>query len=165
MSTRSKRPLVTTLVTLALAGSTLGCKEIKERAERVALRQNQVTSALMDVIQYAETEDQALAQRLYGREAELNKACAPLQHAASQTLYDEEIDDKTKMRVFRSLDPCAGKVTEVADLLWQLDPEIAEVHFGSRGILTTLAADNVLPKSEARVRVIRWDKVRSAAQR
>jgi len=142
MPSDSRLRISVTLALVVLAGSVSGCKQIKEKAERVFLRQNQVASALMDVILTAELEDPELAARLYGEETELNDACAPLQKAGSRAIYDEEVDGPMKMRAFRSLDPCEGEVSELAELLWEVDPEIATLHLGAReaeGAMTVAA--------------------------
>ena len=111
----------------ALLAVSLGaCGAMKAEAEGVFLQQNQVSSALMQAIMAAEMDDPVLADRLYGQEAELQRACGPLQKAGFKTLHDEHVDRNMQYAAFNALHACEQKSSELALLLWQVDPITAE---------------------------------------
>ncbi len=137
MHTNPRRGFAVSLTAVVLAASLAGCGTMKAEAESVFLRQNQVSSALMQAIIAAEMENPGLADQLYGQEAELQQACGPLQKAGYQNLLDGEVDRKVRFAAFNALRACAMKSTELAQLIWQLDPMTAKGYLGQTGVQAT----------------------------
>lgn len=126
MRTNPRRGVQMTLWAGVLALSLGACGAMKSQAEGVFLQQNQVSSALMQAIIAAEADDPALADQLYGREADLQRACGPLQKVGFQNLNGDQIDRMVQVAAFNSLRACEQKSGELAKLLWQVDPITAE---------------------------------------
>ena len=130
MHTNPRKGLATGLAAGVLVMGLAACGTMNAEAEDVFLKQNQVSSALMQAIMAAELEDPGLADRLYGQEAELRHACGPLQKAGYQDLHAEEVDGSTKLAAFNALRACAVKSTELVQLIWQVDPVTAKGYLG-----------------------------------
>jgi hypothetical protein len=109
----------------------LGACATSERAEALYLQQHRATTALTETIVVAETEDPALAERLYVSETELDEACAALREAGYRKLYGDRVDSALEWAIVESLDVCAAKTQEVEILLWRVDPETARYFLGA----------------------------------
>lgn len=130
MRTNPRRGFAASLVAGVLVSSLAACGTMTAEAESVFLRQNQVSSALMQAIIAAEMENPGLADQLYGQEAELQQACGPLQKAGYQNLLDGEVDRTVKLAAFNALRACAMKSTELVQLIWRVDPVTAKGYLG-----------------------------------
>ncbi len=119
----------------------LGACAIGERAETVYMDRHHVNIALIESIAVAETEDPALADRLYGTESDLDQACAPLREASYRKMSGRELDGALEIAILDSLDGCAAKTREVEGLLWRVDPETATYFFPSQDLASAGTAN------------------------
>lgn len=121
---------------LALSGCSMS-----ERAETIYLQQHRASTALTETIVVAETEDPALADRLYDTESALDDACAALREAGYRKMNGKEVDPKLEWAIVDSLDGCSAKAQEVEALLWRIDPVTAHYFLGTSDI-ASMTSDN-----------------------
>lgn len=117
------------LMLAALALTVLvGACAVEDRAEALYYRQHRAAAALADSIVAAETEDPALATRLYHAEDALDAACDPLRQAGYRRFNGESVDDELRWRILDSLDACTAEAERTEALLRRLDPATARFY-------------------------------------
>ncbi len=115
-------------LTAAFLTAALGACAIGERAEALFLFQHRLLAALTSTITAVEPEHPDLADRLYDKEDELYSACQALWEAGERRIEGHEIGDDLRWRVFVILESCSEKTHEVEALVWQIDPDTAEIY-------------------------------------
>ena len=131
---RARRAAV--LIGIAAAAFLSGCAA-RADGERVFLRQNRASAALTYAIVDAETYAPELVGQLYDAESALNHACAPLQEAGGRGVNQEQIGLFLRFEMFGALDGCEEMCHEVEELVWRLDPEIAETYLAKPTLATS----------------------------
>ncbi len=117
-------------LTAAFLAAALSACTVGERAEALYFHQHRLLAALTSTINIVEPDDPDLADRLYDSEDELNSACRALWEAGEQRVEAREIGDGLRWQVFTTLESCAEKTREVEALIWQVDPDTAEIYLG-----------------------------------
>jgi hypothetical protein len=130
MPDRAPRAIRYGLIGVSLTAALGGCT-IAQRAEMLYFYQQRLVTALTTAITLAESEDPELADRLYDSEDELNAACRPLWEAADRRIEEREIESDLRWQVFTALESCTERTREVKNLLWDVDPDTAEIYLGS----------------------------------
>ncbi len=117
------------LIAAFLAAALSACSA-REQAKALYFHQHRLMVALIDTVAAVEPDQPDLADLLYDKEEQLYSACWALWEAGQRRIEGRDIEDELRWQVFEILDSCAEKIHEVEALVWQVDPDTAEIYLG-----------------------------------